>query len=84
MAEATNNPNHSLNQRREERAAEQFTQESVNRLAEIASCNMEVWQKQVEAASQMARYWADMLNSTQQAFGQFTNQIQQNQNKRSA
>jgi hypothetical protein len=81
--QATNNPNHSLNQRREERAIEQFTQDSVSRLAEIAACNLEVWQKQVDTLSRMAHYYGDALNTTQQMFGQFTHQIQ-NQTKRSA
>jgi hypothetical protein len=74
-------PNHSLNRRRDERATEQFAQDGVNRLSEIAACNMEVFQKQTEVMAQLTRLWADAFTTTQKTISQFTDQIQ---NRRSA
>ena len=42
---ADNLVNQSLDRRREERAAEQLIQDNVTRLADLATTNMEIWQK---------------------------------------
>jgi hypothetical protein len=78
-----NDPNHSLNRRRDEKAAEQMLQDNAQRLSDITACGIEAWQKQIEVTTHMARYWADMLETTQRTFGQFTSHIQ-NQTRRSA
>lgn len=72
------NPNHTLDQRREQKATEQLMQDSVSRLASVASDGMEVWQKQLALGSTIAGYWADTFHTAQSALGQMINQAQQN------
>jgi hypothetical protein len=49
--------NQALGRRREERAAEQLMQDSVNRLSNIAIDGLEVWQKYLSFGSSIAYYW---------------------------
>jgi hypothetical protein len=49
--------NQTLGRRREERAAEQLMQDSVNRLSNIAIDGLEVWQKYLSFGSSIAYYW---------------------------
>ena len=60
---ADNLVNQSLDRRREERAAEQLIQDNVTRLADLATTNMEIWQKYFGFGAQVAHYWADALNA---------------------
>ena len=49
--------NQTLGRRREERAAEQLMQDSVNRLSNIAIDGLEVWRKYLSFGSSIAYYW---------------------------
>ena len=49
--------NQTLGRRREERAAEQLMQNSVNRLSNIAIDGLEVWRKYLSFGSSIAYYW---------------------------
>ena len=60
---ADNLVNQSLDRRREERAAEQLIQDNVTRLAELATTNMEIWQKYFGFGAQVAHYWAERSTS---------------------
>ena len=62
---ADNLVNQSLDRRREERAAEQLIQDNVTRLADLATTNMEIWQKYFGFGAQVAHYWADAFNAAQ-------------------
>ena len=67
---ADNLVNQSLDRRREERAAEQLIQDNVTRLADLATTNMEIWQKYFGFGAQVAHYWADALNAAQNSITQ--------------
>ena len=53
---ADNLVNQSLDRRREERAAEQLIQDNVTRLADLATTNMEIWQKYFGFGAQVATF----------------------------
>jgi hypothetical protein len=76
MADNNPNVNQSLDRRREEKAAEQITQDSVARLAELATSNMEIWQKYFGFGAQVAHYWADAFHAAQQSIGQTISTMQ--------
>jgi hypothetical protein len=73
---ADNLVNQSLDRRREERAAEQLIQDNVTRLADLATTNMEIWQKYFGFGAQVAHYWADALNAAQNSISQTISTIQ--------
>ena len=73
---ADNLVNQSLDRRREERAAEQLIQDNVTRLADLATTNMEIWQKYFGFGAQVAHYWADALNAAQNSIAQTISTIQ--------
>jgi len=78
MTDSTPNPpNHSLDRRREERAVEHLMQDSASRLSELATTQMEVWQKQMALGSQVASYWSDTFNIAQQSFSRIIDTVQQ-------
>jgi hypothetical protein len=81
---ATQNPNHSLDRRREEKATENLMQDSVARLSSVASDGLEIWQKNLAFGSTIANYWADTFKVAQTAIGQMITQTEQHQNRRSA
>jgi hypothetical protein len=70
-------PNHSLDRRRDERAMEQLAQDSAQRITELTASSLEAWQKQLDVATQMAKFWVDTLHVNQQAFNQITQQLTQ-------
>ena len=78
MAENTpNNPNHSLDRRREEKALENLAQDSVTRFTDLTTSGLEVVQKNIAWQSEFARYWADSLNIAQNSMNQIISTVQQ-------
>ena len=69
-----NQPNHSLDRRRDQRAAEQLAQDNAARITEMTNTALEAWQKHIEVSTQMAKFWVDALHANQQAFNQLINQ----------
>jgi hypothetical protein len=77
--------NHSLDRRREEKNVknvENIVQDSISRMTELTSSQMEVWQKQLALGSQIANYWSDTFNIAQQSFGRMIENAQQQQHRR--
>ena len=68
--------NQTLDRRREERAAEQLMQDSVNRLSNIAVDGLEVWQKYLSFGSSIAYYWGDALNAQEASIHQMISTVQ--------
>jgi hypothetical protein len=76
MADTPQNPNHSLDRRREERAMETMAQDGLSRFNELASSGLEVVQKQLAWQAEAARYWADTLTIAHNSMAQLASTLQ--------
>lgn len=74
--EAENNVNGTLDRRREERATEQFTEQYASRVNEIASCGLEIYQKQLNLGATIAHWWGDAFSTAQKATNQMISAAQ--------
>ena len=78
MAENTpNNPNHSLDRRREEKALENLAQDTTTRFVDLTTSGLEVVQKNIAWQSEIARYWADNLTIAHNSMNHIVASMQQ-------
>jgi hypothetical protein len=73
----TNAPNHTLDRRREEKAVEHLVQDGATRFTELATAQMEVWQRQMALGNQVVSYWHDAFNIGQQSLSRMIDNVQQ-------
>ncbi len=66
----------SLSRRREERAAEQLGQETVNHISELTENSLEIWQKQIACMATAAHYLGDSFNAISRAMAQMIQQTE--------
>jgi hypothetical protein len=69
--------NSSLNNRREERAANELINEGMNRLSDVAADGLEVWQKGLAFNARIAHFWGDQLYTACNSMGQMIQQQQE-------
>lgn len=71
---AQQNLNHSLNQRRDQRAADQLMQSGIGRMSDISVAWMELCQKQIGLYASCCQYTGETLTEICNTMGQMTQQ----------